>query len=214
VWDLHYPPPDALDRDYPISAIVGDTPLYPLGPSALPGTYTVKLTAGGKSYSQSLTLKMDPRVKTSAEDLEVQFDMEAKLADAMRRDFAALNEVKALRQKLKEAAQSGNADLQSKVAALDKKAEELEGKPGGYGAQYLSTPAGRGLARLNSALSSLLAVVDSADAAPTTQAVAMFSEVNAALDEQLKRWRDMQSADLPELNRQLKQAGVHEIEMK
>jgi photosystem II stability/assembly factor-like uncharacterized protein len=214
VWDLHYPPPDALDRDYPISAIVGDTPLYPLGPSALPGTYTVKLNAGGKSYTQSLTLKMDPRVKTSAEDLEVQFDMEAKLADAMRRDFAALNEVKALRQKLKEAAQSGNADLQSKVAALDKKAEELEGKPGGYGAQYLSTPAGRGLARLNSALSSLLAVVDSADAAPTTQAVAMFSEVNAALDEQLKRWRDMQSADLPELNRQLRQSGVHEIEMK
>jgi hypothetical protein len=132
----------------------------------------------------------------------------------MRRDFAALNEVKALRQKLKEAAQSGNADLQSKVAALDKKAEELEGKPGGYGAQYLSTPAGRGLARLNSALSSLLAVVDSADAAPTTQAVAMFSEVNAALDEQLKRWRDMQSTDLPELNRQLRQSGVHEIEMK
>jgi hypothetical protein len=60
----------------------------------------------------------------------------------------------------------------------------------------------------------LLAVVDSADAAPTTQAVAMFSEVNAALDEQLKRWRDMQSADLPELNRQLRQSGVHEIEMK
>jgi len=30
---------------------------------ALPGRYTVKLTVGGKSYTQPLTLKMDPRMK-------------------------------------------------------------------------------------------------------------------------------------------------------
>jgi photosystem II stability/assembly factor-like uncharacterized protein len=32
-------------------------------PAVLPGTYTVKLTVGGKSYAQPLVVKMDPRAK-------------------------------------------------------------------------------------------------------------------------------------------------------
>src|SRR5262249_43100915 len=50
-WDLHYPSPNAPRYDYPISAIPGDTPRGPLGARALPGQYTVKLTANGKSYT-------------------------------------------------------------------------------------------------------------------------------------------------------------------
>src|SRR5262249_25568596 len=78
VWDLHSPPPDSLAHEYPISAIDHDTPRYPLGASALPGNYTVKLTAAGKSYTQQLTIRMDPRVKTPIEGLRQQFDLESK----------------------------------------------------------------------------------------------------------------------------------------
>ncbi len=48
IWDLHWPPPDALSRghDYPMTAILQDTPRHPLGPWVLPGQYTVRLTAG------------------------------------------------------------------------------------------------------------------------------------------------------------------------
>jgi hypothetical protein len=62
VWDLHYPAPDSSRHEYPISAIPGDTPRYPLGPTALPGAYTARLTANGKSYTAPFTVKMDPRV--------------------------------------------------------------------------------------------------------------------------------------------------------
>jgi photosystem II stability/assembly factor-like uncharacterized protein len=205
VWDLHYPPPPALDRDYPISAIFGDTPLYPLGTTILPGTYSIKLTAGGKTFTQPLTIQMDPRIKTSPQDLKAQFEMEMKIVEAMRRDFDALTEVRKVRKALKDASSSPN--LQAQIAEFDKKAADLEGTAGGYGAQYLSTPAGRGLARLNSGLNSLLAIVDSADAAPTTQAVATFAEVERVLDEQLARWTEIRNRDLPALNQLLKQAG-------
>ena len=211
VWDLHYPPPPALDRDYPISAIVGDTPLYPLGAPVLPGTYSIKLTAGGKTLTQQLTVKMDPRVKTSLEGLKAQFELEMKIVEAMQRDFDALTELQRIRKVLKQIPTSAN--LQSQVSELDKKLGEVEGSAGGYGAQYLSTPAGRGLARLNSGLSTLLTIVDSADAAPTTQAIATFSEVERALDEQLARWADIRNRDLPAFNEQIKRAGLGPIEV-
>ena len=211
VWDLHYPPPAALDRDYPISAIYGDTPLYPLGATILPGTYSAKLTVGGQSFTQPLTIKMDPRVKASALDLKAQFDLEMKIVAAMQRDVDALKQVQKLRKALKEVPSSAT-NLQPQIAELDKKAEDLEGTPGGYGAQYLSTPAGRGLGRLNSALATLLAIVDSADAAPTTQATKTSAEVQQALDEQLTKWEELRKKELPALNQQLKQVNVPQID--
>src|SRR6266852_1035836 len=76
VWDLHYAPPDSLAHEFPISAIVHDTPKYPLGAWALPGRYTVKLAVEGKSFTKALVVKMDPRITTSLADLRKQFEME------------------------------------------------------------------------------------------------------------------------------------------
>ena len=214
VWDLHYPPPDSLDHEYPISAIYGDTPRYPLGPPALPGTYTVKLTVNGKTSSQPLTLQMDPRVKATQKDLTAQFILETRITEALHRDFGALTELRNLRAQLKGLQQSGGPGIQSAIADLDKKAAELEGKEGGYGASFLTGPAGRGLARLNSGLTNVLSIVDSADAAPTTQAVAIFEEVQHALEDQLVRWVEIQKKDVPALNEVLKRAGIPGIELK
>src|SRR5262249_14289758 len=122
IWDLHYPAPDSLDRDYPISAIPHDTPLYPLGPTAVPGDYTVKLIVGGKTYSRPLTLKMDPRVKISAEDLHKQFQAEMKIADALHRDFEALQQVQALRAKLKRVGDASGAKAPGQLKSVDEKA--------------------------------------------------------------------------------------------
>jgi hypothetical protein len=216
MWDVHYAPPAGTSSqpgNYPISATPGDTPREPRGPWAAPGLYTVRLTVGGKSYSAPLTIKMDPRVKTSAADLKAQFDLEIKIVEAMQRDVDALKQVQKLRKVLKEVPSSAAANLQPQIDDLDKKAADVEGSAGGYGAQYLSTPAGRGLGRLNSGLAALLAIVDSADAAPTTQATAIYAEVQRALDEQLAKWGELRSKDIPALNQHLKQAGAGEIDV-
>src|SRR6202043_2839565 len=69
VWDLRYTTPTATRYEYPISAVPHDTPRTPQGTLALPGTYTLRLTANGKSLTASLTIKMDPRVKASSAEL-------------------------------------------------------------------------------------------------------------------------------------------------
>jgi photosystem II stability/assembly factor-like uncharacterized protein len=212
VWDLHYPPPDSLEHEYPISAINHDTPRTPLGPAALPGKYTVKLTVSGISYTQPLTIKMDPRVEANEDGLRQQFELEIKINEAMHHDYQTLQQVRGLRQQLKNlTAKIREGQLKKTAAAVESKTAELEGSEGGYGTTFLSTPEGRSLARLNVGLNTLLTAVDSAEAAPTTQAVSMFSDLTNALDQQLARWEVIKSKDVPELNLKLKRSGLPQL---
>jgi photosystem II stability/assembly factor-like uncharacterized protein len=95
VWDLRYTPPESRRHEYPMTAVLHDTPREPRGPIALPGAYTVKLTVDGKSFTQPLTVKMDPRVKTPPAALKQQFDLATKVMELMSRakspDHARVN---------------------------------------------------------------------------------------------------------------------------
>ena len=64
VWDLHAAPtaPPKPDDEPTIAAIYGDTPVHE-GEWVAPGSYVVKLTAGGKTYTQPLQVKPDPRLR-------------------------------------------------------------------------------------------------------------------------------------------------------
>jgi len=224
IWNLAYPEPDVLEHQYPISAIYHDTPRYPLGATVPPGQYKIVLTIGGQSYTQALEIRMDPRVKTTPEDLRQQFELDRKVAGALHQDFEALQQVRSLRAQLKALKPDAYANsARSSVAwvaiaktatELDAKAAAIEGEEGDYGARYLSTPEGRSLARLNGGLNALVSALDSADAAPTTQQAAMFGELTKALEEQLSAWDQLKAKDIPELNGKLKKAGLPLIDLQ
>ncbi len=94
VWDLHEEPPRALEHDYPISAIVHDTPREPAGPLVVPGRFTVRLRSGGLQLEQPLEVRMDPRVPVSHGDLVAQHALAGEIVAAMR--FSAVPKVAAL----------------------------------------------------------------------------------------------------------------------
>jgi len=58
----------------------------------LPGTYQVRLTVDGKNYTQPLTVKLDPRLKVTAADLQKQFELEMEISAALQQAYAALQE--------------------------------------------------------------------------------------------------------------------------
>jgi photosystem II stability/assembly factor-like uncharacterized protein len=126
VWDLHYAPPDSLNHEFPISAIVRNTPELPLGVMALPGRYIVKLAVNGKSQEQTLTVRMDPRIKTPAAELRTQFEMETGAVRGMNESFKSLAQVKSVGEQLAERSTSaGNSPLSASLSAVKKKVAQL-----------------------------------------------------------------------------------------
>jgi hypothetical protein len=210
VWDMRYPPPDALEHEYPISAIVRDTPKLPLGPAALPGRYTVRLTVGGKSFTQPLLVKMDPRSKASLADLTRQFEMEAGCVKGMNETFAALAQGRSCRAQLEDReAKAGKGKLAVAIAALGKRAAEFQGTtretffglpPMGKEPENLST--------LHQHFARLLGVVDDADGVPPSQTQKVFGELQSALESLLAQWGLLTKTDLPALNARLEKAGL------
>jgi len=95
VWDLHYPSPHTLRPEVSISVILHDSPIEPLGPAALPGRYTVKLTVDGRTWTEPLTVRMDPRNKTPMAGLAQQFRLAMQLSHDMDRTYEALQQAKA-----------------------------------------------------------------------------------------------------------------------
>jgi hypothetical protein len=182
VWDLHYPAPDALRHEYPISAIYRDTPRYPLGPAAMPGQYTIKFTSDGKTYTQPLTVKMDPRVKTPPAGLLQQYTLATRLTGMMHRDYQALQEIRDLRSKMGQQ----NPDLEKQAAALEGSSRRPPGD------EDEDEDAG-GLTKLNNDLSTVLGAIEGSDSTPTTQAVAAVSELDRRLQSLLAKSRELKA---------------------
>ena len=113
---------------------------------ALPGQYTVKLTAAGKTISAPLVVKMDPRVKAIGADLERQFQLASKLAAGVGEFSAAVTRsddlLKQIAARSKEAA--GNTELTAALADLEKKTMDLAGSTagGGFGADDVEAGSG------------------------------------------------------------------------
>jgi hypothetical protein len=210
VWDLRIPPPGSVRHDYPISAIVHDTPRYPLGPAVLPGNYTVKLEAAGQTLTQPIEIKMDPRVTTPTDELKQQFDLASRIWDALNTTYANLGQVRSLRAQLKDLGrQAPKGDLTEAIAALDQKAAALEGKA----QRFAPASTEDSFAQLNGQFGQLLTVVDGADAAPTQTVQDSFADRQRALAAVTSAWDDIRAHAIPTLNDQLLRAKLPTISL-
>jgi len=191
VWDLHYTAPKSFRHEYPISAVPHDTPLYPLGPRALPGVYTVMLTVGAHTYRQTLTVREDPRVHVPLTALAAQFALEQELTGDMNHTYDAIQQIKKFRQALKTRSGQSSGVSEEQIPALDKKAADLAGG-GGPGEFFGPRTGPENFARLNLECAGLYSQVDSADAAPTVAQEAAARALEAKVSALLGEWKRLQ----------------------
>jgi photosystem II stability/assembly factor-like uncharacterized protein len=211
VWDLHYATPVATHHEYPIAAIPGDTPRLPLGPNALPGTYTAKLTADGKSYSASFTVKMDPRVKTSAAGLDKKFQAETQLALSLSQTSEAVLQAGLIRNVLEKLTQQSTGWVHAPLQLFQDKLNALLGPPGATPAPASSEVT---LTQVNGEIATLYGQVWQADAEPTSAQTEAIAATERNEQDMMKRWETLNTSDLPTLNHDLKQANLPELKIE
>jgi hypothetical protein len=207
VWDLHY----SLPRS------VRPTFYGPSGPSAVPGSYMVKLTVNGKSISKPLTIKMDPRVKTQQPALVRQFQAASRLAAQLGDVSSALKQAEDLRKQIserqKEAAK--NPEPAKALTEAHRKISEFLEADGaqefGFFGSALPGQEPVSLAKLTSAISRLLMLVESADAAPSADANLAIEKWDAAAKETLVRWNSTRTEEQAVINPLLKKAGLQPL---
>ena len=207
VWDLRYAFAGARRR----SRRGGG------GPIAVPGRYTVKLTAAGKTISVPLVVKMDPRVKTSVADLERQFQLASKLATGVGEFSAAVARADDLQKQVaarsKEA--TGNAEVVSALAELEKKVGAVAGSGagGGFGYFGIAVPGEQPttLRQVSAAYGALLGIVESADTAPSADATAASEKWEAAGKATIERWDAVQARELVRVNSLLEKAHLQSL---
>jgi photosystem II stability/assembly factor-like uncharacterized protein len=223
VWDLHYAPPAGTSTQpgqYPISATPHDTPREPRGPWAAPGEHRARLTIGGKTYVQTFTIKMDPRVKTPAAVIAQTHMTAVALFDAIARDSAIVERSVAARGQLREArGKSSDATLAAAIDAFDQAVAALVGQGGGGGRGGGRGRGGAGGASptfrsITGDLSTLLALLEDADVEPTTQAMTAVRNAQRDVASLVSRWNQLRTVDLAALNTKLRAAGQPAIQIE
>jgi hypothetical protein len=201
VWPLRYAPSgDTLRR--------GD------GVWAPPGEYRVTLAVDGKTYSRTLTLAPDPRVKLEADAYREQFEL-ARSVEAMSTRIAkAVEAAGKVRKAVVELRGGANGALADTLDAFQARLTALSGEaPAANPANAWSFPPKRieSLRWLAGALGDLQQMVDGADAAPSPDAREAFARLQPMVESSVADWQRFVGTDLVKLNQRLRAAGREAI---
>jgi len=207
IWDLRYALPKGVRRSF----------WGPTGPLAVPGNYTVKLTANGKSSTQPLVIKLDPRVKTQPDALTRQFSLASKLAARLGEVSIALQQIGDLRKQIdaRKKDANGKSELLAALQELEKKVEaavepDSDADFGLFG-QALPSKEHETLPQVQGALTRLLIIVDSSELGPAIDAATASVGWEGAVQETLARWAAFQKEDLANVNALLEKAKLKQM---
>ena len=204
-WDLRHDDPVQI----PGAFYSGDGPK---GPLALPGDYQVRLTAGRKPQTAPLHLAIDPRTKGAETALQKQFALSVQVNDRISQLHQAVNEIREVKSQIKDlhtrfgeddrlkAALTAADDLNKKMSEVEEQLVQVNMK-GSEG--NLAFPN-----MLNERFDSFSHVIDAGDTEPTKPQLEIFQLLSGKLDEQLKKWTQVKTDDVPKVSALIKQANL------
>jgi photosystem II stability/assembly factor-like uncharacterized protein len=81
-WDLRYPDATEVNGFYVPSAAGGEDD-FPIGPQITPGTYRVVLDYGGRRYTQTFDVALDPNLHPASGGLAARFALQMQIRDTL-----------------------------------------------------------------------------------------------------------------------------------
>jgi hypothetical protein len=178
------------------------------GPVIVPGRYTVRLTANGKSETQTLQVKKDPRLNTTPDEYARQLEVALQIHNKLSQSNDAVIRIRDIRkqlddyagrvkdQKVAEAAKSLSKNLTAVEEALYQTKNRASEDP-------LNFPI-----KLNNKLAALEGVVESSDSAPTLQSSQVFEDLASQVNVQLESLKKLMESDLTAFNKLAREQNV------
>ncbi|MDX2149882.1 MAG: glycosyl hydrolase [Bryobacteraceae bacterium] len=200
VWDLRHKGADMIPGG---KVDMGDARL---GPLALPGAYTVRLTVDGKSYQQPLKVSSDPRETVSQADRAAQFQLALEMRDSVSRITKIVNDVRSVRKQLtdRNALLESNAraeqvrkDSLTIITALDKLEDDLHNKAAEVVYDILAFKGGT---KLYSRMIWTYTQLTDGTGAPTQGVKEVYADQKAELGKYDSQYKRILDADLGSLN--------------
>lgn len=193
-WNMHVKAP----KTPPAATAMFQTNV---GPRVVPGTYTVKMTKGDKTYTTKLNVVLDPRAKFTVEDRRANYDLAMKLGSMLNHMSWAVDAIVGVRDGANERAAKlkPNDTLRQKLSDLASKADAIRGK-------IVATKEGgaiTGEERLREYLGTLYGDVSIYEGRPTNEQIARGEVLSRELDDVIKEFTSLTTRQLPTLNKQL-----------
>ncbi|HEX4602089.1 MAG TPA: hypothetical protein VH116_11900, partial [Gemmatimonadales bacterium] len=217
-WDLRYDSPPAFTHTFEINANPGQTPASPEGPMAPPGVYTVRLTVAGQRYTQTVSVRNDPRSPASVADVRAQHDLQMKVVAGIQVAWDGYHQVAALRAAVgADTAASGPAEVVAAAKAFDSTLAAVGGTPeggrggGGGGFRRGGPPAPPNFVALNATLVRLLGTLEHGDLAPTEAMRRGYTAGCTELKTALTTWAAINTTKLAAFNAVLAKNNVKPV---
>ncbi len=194
VWDLHYPDATTFPG---LIMWAGNV----RGPAIVPGTYKVRLTANGKSETQSFEVKKDPRLTTTPDDYARQLEVALQIHNKFTQTNEAVIQIRDIRKQLDEYAERVKdpkvVDAAKKLSKeLTTVEEALYQTKNRANQDPLNFPI-----KLNNKLAALAGTVESSDDAPTVQSSQVYEDLASQVNAQLETLKRLVGTDLAAFNK-------------
>jgi photosystem II stability/assembly factor-like uncharacterized protein len=199
VWDLRTGNPGTNGE------VDEDAVFVPAGPRVPPGSYKVRLTASGHTYTQPLKVVMDPNSPAIQADLVRQFSLSKKLFGETLQSRQAIAEIESVQKQLTEMRQKLGSDHPAAARSIDNMLKQI--------GELLQGKDDDGLADANTGLTAALRVVEGGDRKPPVQALELYRESSARVKAGTQSWKQLKAGALAELNAQLRRENLQQIQI-
>ncbi|MBS1543541.1 MAG: glycosyl hydrolase [Bacteroidetes bacterium] len=211
VWNMRYPG----YKTFPGMVYYGSPNL---GPKAVPGKYKVRLTVNGQSVEQEFEILKDPRIKSTQEDLQAQFDFIVKTRDKVSEANQGVIDIRKIKQDLgylkdKIGSDPQHKDLMDASKKFEDQLTEIENNIHQTKNRSVQDPLNYGI-KLNNRLAHLVVEQGGGDFRPTTQGEAVRQELTRKVDAELQKLRTVIDGNVDAINKMIKDKGIEMITLK
>src|SRR6266496_3757985 len=184
-------------------------------PKVGPGKYTLRVTVGSKSFTETAEVLPHPQGPATTEELKAQFDLLSSIRDRLSETHETVLKIRDARELAKELGE--RAQRLGKGDALKKRAEALGEKLTAVELE-LTNPEIKAdeddlnyEPKLDHDFVNLDGVVASADRKPTAGSVRMYAELKARLEAIVKEYQALLEKDVAEFNRAAEEAKLPRV---